>query len=288
MSEDNGKQGGYPLPEAKNGRAESPAEWGAALLLTAAAFFLCEFYPGAWLERLLPRLNPGYPPGSGYGMALCALAVLGLYRLLFPRYEGSFQGGHPALGFRLGLLLLVSWAVFPLQYLIFPFRIAAPTFYTLGLSLMSGLCEETAFRAVPLSFLMRGNPSNRRIAAALLFSAVCFALVHLTNLLAGADPGSTLVQTAAALGIGLLFGAVFLRCGSLWPTVALHVTNNLLGLLNASNQEGGVLISGVNAMMLLDCAVCLALGAAGLYLVRPEKRGEIRSLWAEKWHVVPD
>ena len=288
MSEDNRKQGWLPLPEPQSGRAESPAEWGAALLFTAAAFFLCEFFPGGWLERLLMRLIPGYPPGSGYGMALCAPAVLGLYRLLFPRYEGSLRGGHPALGYRLGLPLLASWAVFPLQYLISPFRIAAPTFYTLGLSLMSGLCEETAFRAVPLSFLMRGNPSDRRIPAALLFSAVCFALIHLTNLLAGADPGSTLVQTAAAMGIGLLFGAVFLRCGSLWPTVVLHTANNLLGLLNASDQAGGLLVGGISGAMLLDCAVCLGLGGAGLYLVRPEKRAEIRSLWAEKWHGAPD
>ncbi len=69
-----------------------------------------------------------------------------------------------------------------------------------------------------------------------------FGLVHAFNVLIGADPVSTMLQVLYAVGMGLLFGGLYLLTGNLWVTVILHSFLDFASFMSASGQEaGGVL-----------------------------------------------
>ncbi|HEY6104481.1 MAG TPA: type II CAAX endopeptidase family protein [Anaeromyxobacteraceae bacterium] len=84
----------------------------------------------------------------------------------------------------------------------------------LAASLLAPLCEEAAFRGYVQGALL----TRRRPGAAMVLSALLFALMHL-------DP----VRFPAVLALGAFFGWLAWRAGSLWPAVAAHAANNGIG-----------------------------------------------------------
>ncbi|WP_408890142.1 CPBP family intramembrane glutamic endopeptidase [Myxococcus faecalis] len=84
-----------------------------------------------------------------------------------------------------------------------------------GVTVAAPICEELFFRGV----FQRGltPPSPRSPTTALVISAVVFSAFHL-------DP----VGFVARVELGLLFGWLYLRTGSLWPGIAAHAANNLV------------------------------------------------------------
>lgn len=81
-----------------------------------------------------------------------------------------------------------------------------------GVTLAAPLCEEYFFRGV----LLRGSlHSGTRASFALFSTAVVFSVFHL-------DP----VGFAARLQLGLLFGWLYWKTGSLWPAILAHAANN--------------------------------------------------------------
>lgn len=109
-------------------------------------------------------------------------------------------------------------------------------------------CEEIAFRGyVQTSLALRRRPS-----VAVAGSATLFALMHL-------DP----VRFPAVLVLGLLFGWLTLRAGSVWPAVAGHAVNNAI-------TSAIVLSAGASARGREPTASELAFAAAiGLTLLAP-------------------
>jgi len=87
---------------------------------------------------------------------------------------------------------------------------------------LAPLCEEVAFRG----WLLTALRTRHGTRVALATSAILFALMHL-------DP----VRFAALVVLGLLYGWLAWRAGSVWPAVVAHAANNGLGLLLA---ESGV------------------------------------------------
>jgi membrane protease YdiL (CAAX protease family) len=77
------------------------------------------------------------------------------------------------------------------------------------------LCEELAFRG----WLLTALRTRHRTGAAIALAGLAFALMHL-------DP----VRFPALLGLGMLYGWLALRAGSIWPSVIAHATNNGLGV----------------------------------------------------------
>jgi membrane protease YdiL (CAAX protease family) len=83
-----------------------------------------------------------------------------------------------------------------------------------GLMLAAPFCEEFVFRGV----LQRGLLSARRSPAfAVVVAAAVFSGFHL-------DP----IGFAARFELGVVFGLLFLRTGSLWPGVLAHSANNFI------------------------------------------------------------
>lgn len=97
---------------------------------------------------------------------------------------------------------------------------------SLVLSLLVGFAEEGMFRGVILCSLL-----PRGIWPAVLLSSLCFASVHLTNLLGGASWGYIFNQLISTAGVGVLFAALRLRTGSLWPGILLHAAHDIVGMI---------------------------------------------------------
>lgn len=90
------------------------------------------------------------------------------------------------------------------------------------ISLLPAFCEEVAFRGGLQSALM----GRRSPARAVALSALVFAVFHL-------DP----VRFPGVLLLGIAFGWLAWRTGSIWPSMVAHAVNNgtaVLGLLVAS------------------------------------------------------
>jgi hypothetical protein len=95
-----------------------------------------------------------------------------------------------------------------------------------GVTIAAPLCEEFFFRGILQHHLM---PPVLSRAAALGVTAVVFSAFHL-------DP----VGFLARVELGLLFGWLFLRTGSLWPSILAHSANNLVStvLFLAARRAG--------------------------------------------------
>ena len=87
-------------------------------------------------------------------------------------------------------------------------------FIVASVTVAAPVCEEFFFRGVFFQGLRaHGGPAMR----ALLFSAVVFSAFHL-------DP----VGFFARVELGVLFGWLLVRTGSLWPAILAHTANNLV------------------------------------------------------------
>lgn len=86
-----------------------------------------------------------------------------------------------------------------------------------GVSIAAPVCEEFFFRGVLQNSLM--SPRLTRTAA-IVVTAVIFSAFHL-------DP----VGFLARVELGVLFGVLLVRTGSLWPSILAHSANNLVSTL---------------------------------------------------------
>lgn len=167
-----------------------------------------------------------------FGLAWYALKVRGQD----PWRATGFDSVTPTalgLGFALGLVNYLAWAA-PLMALagrLFPKKVleifdgsqifahqSTPELVVvvLGLGVAAPVCEEFFFRGVLQRALMsRLEPSMAIVVAALVFSAF-----HL-------DP----VGLLARFQLGVLFGLLAWRSGSVWPGIAAHAANNLTASL---------------------------------------------------------
>ena len=82
-------------------------------------------------------------------------------------------------------------------------------------ALLPAVLEEALFRYVPLSLIA---PHSKK--SAVLISALLFAFAH-----------CSLAQIPYAFVAGIIFAAIDLACGSVLPSVLLHLFNNVLSVL---------------------------------------------------------
>jgi membrane protease YdiL (CAAX protease family) len=91
----------------------------------------------------------------------------------------------------------------------------------------AGVMEELVFRGLVLgALLLSWGVSRRGLWRALVISGVLFSAPHGLNVLTGADPVMTVAQLIWALLLGMVFGALVIAGGSLWPVAVLHGATN--------------------------------------------------------------
>jgi len=197
-------------------------------IASAAVVFLVFISVGATTQLLHP----------GFGVWFTELFIfIGLPRVLTRgglrdpvRCPGLQSPGFApvALGFILGLVNFFA-VVVPIQYLA---QTIAPESWTeffdssrifreqsrgdlvliiTGVTLAAPVCEEYFFRGV----LQHGVSERGHALRALVITSVLFSLFHF-------DP----VGFLARVELGLLFGWLFLKTGSIWPGVLAHLANN--------------------------------------------------------------
>lgn len=94
--------------------------------------------------------------------------------------------------------------------------------------LIVGVCEETVFRGYFLNRFVKMMKSEQN---ALILQAVLFALMHLPRYLTSYPALSPLTifgQLVTVALLGYLFGWLFLRSRSLWPSIIVHSVWDLL------------------------------------------------------------
>jgi len=115
------------------------------------------------------------------------------------------------------------------------------------LGLVPGTCEELLFRGAILGLLLRGGHAGR----AVVLQAAAFALAHVFAF--------KLLPTFAA---GLLFGALVVRCGSIWPAILAHALHNIgAALLPVDlSTAGPELLAGAAALSAVGLAAAALSG----------------------------
>lgn len=185
------------------------------------------------------------------GVPFVALQVTGRAPLRSTGLDQPAKG--LAAGFVLGALNYAAWAV-PLMWVaerFFPAELverysAARLFdrqsglelsiLVAGISLAAPFCEEFFYRGL----LQRGLAERLPIARAIVVTALLFSLMHF-------DP----VGFLARFELGLLFGLLAWRGGSLWPAIGAHAANNITSLViffAAGGDDGDLSIPLVGTM----------------------------------------
>lgn len=256
----------------------------AGILNAVVCIVLFQLMAGIFQALLLTVANPGQTP---YGAIPATFIMLYLYKRWYrPEFEGALSGGHPEYGLKLGLPILINWVTVPFMFILTPLQFGMPTVVTVTTSLVAGCMEETVFRSAVISTIMRKCRSERTIMTAVIVSSVLFGLAHAVNGVAGANIGATILQMFEAGLLGLFLGALYLRCGNLWPCIIIHAVNDIIAMTNVSDiTENGIVTGGLSWWSGVDFATCLAIGIIGIRMIRPEVRADIMEIWKKKWTV---
>jgi membrane protease YdiL (CAAX protease family) len=204
----------------------------AALLALTVGWARRSGFAPARLLRLGPTSPRALLLGAGVGLAgiLAGGGMQGLAQHYLPqRLLEGFDVGRA--------LLEAGWS---------------RTLLVLVVSVLPPLCEELAFRAGLQSALLLRRPPWLAIA----LSATAFAAFHL-------DP----VRFGGVLLLGLLYGWLAWRTGSVFPSMVAHAVNNstaALGLLVAG-REG--LAEQAEVVPVGDAAAVLLVGLGGFALL---------------------
>lgn len=95
--------------------------------------------------------------------------------------------------------------------------------------------EECLYRATIQNIVAKKHANSvKGIWITVIIGAVIFGLTHSSNLLFGMDPLAVLTQVISTTFVGLLFGAVYLRSGSLWALILVHTLTDITGLADST------------------------------------------------------
>ncbi len=102
--------------------------------------------------------------------------------------------------------------------------------------ILIGLFEEIFFRGIIENELLEKYSSNKKeVIVSIIISGVIFGTVHLTNLLAGQDLLTTMMQFVQTMAIGILFGTVYYKTRNIWAMIFIHSFYDFSVLLSEVN-----------------------------------------------------
>lgn len=130
---------------------------------------------------------------------------------------------------------------------------------------MVGFSEETMFRGI----LFQGFRKAMPIWAAIALSTILFGAVHVLNGFVTGDFVAATVQAIAAGMSGLMYMALVIRTGSIWPSIVMHALWDF-SLFLGSGQENTIpqAMPTTLAAWLSHLALALPSFLYALYLLR--------------------
>ena len=221
------------------------------------------------------------------GMILGALLTLLVHkRWFYPEYEGSLKTKDLKRWLITGLIILVI-VLLPdiITSLILKTNLGAPTLHSVLMAGVAGTVEETVFRGLPVSYLMRQNKKKSHIIWIAIVTSLIFGSVHGFNFFAGATLLAALLQVISASAAGFLLCALFIRSGSLLPSMLMHAINDVYAFMNldlvseAGVMEGTLKTSDIVLNMILSVLQIII----AIYLLQPSAWDEIMETWNRKW-----
>lgn len=189
------------------------------------------------------------------GYRLCHLPLCGTWAVLIPCLL-VVVNNFPIIALAIGDVTLVRGDLFWLFLLD---------------CLLIGVFEEVAFRGtIFLALLERRRATKKQIFRATALSSAIFGLIHLANLLEGANVGATLLQVGYSFLIGGMCAIVLLRSHNLGFCILLHTLFDIGGRMVGTVATGRIWnLPTVVITALLGVAVALWMVRA-LLRVRPE------------------
>lgn len=254
----------------------------------AAAFFVCAASYGIQID-LIASLSQfqftGYLAAmltmevfsAGLAYWLLKKASLPSRLLLRPRHTGK--------GLVLGwsAMAYAAYGAWSISAGNLPEDFVSPELRTLLLSILVplsvGLGEELVFRGFALQALLaRLGSTKKGIWISVLLSSLVFGLSHAFKLFFGGHAPSTLPQVICAAMMGVLFCALYLRTGTLWPSILLHGLIDVPHfMIYACFSSRGIFLHGLRSelqfelyhwMWLATIAIVMPLFIAGLWMMR--------------------
>ena len=102
------------------------------------------------------------------------------------------------------------------------------------LTSLPSMFEEVAFRGVLLTFFLVKYSKSKSI----VFSSLAFGIIHIFNIFSGRDPVWVSGQVIWAFILGVFYGYLFIKTGSLLPVMFFHYLGNVfVGSLSGYIQE---------------------------------------------------
>ncbi len=145
-------------------------------------------------------------------------------------------------------------------------------------NLFTGLWEELLTRSLMLYILYRvWGHTVAGARKAVVLTGVLFGLAHLVNLLGSATVSEVLTQVTYAAIVGVFFGAVIIKTGSIWPGVIVHavvdMASSTSSFLHSSRSAWGDTYSSDSTTTAADLIVTLVLvfvivGIPAVFLLR--------------------
>ncbi len=219
---------------------------------------------------------------TGIAVGLLCLLIYWLHNKKKPKEFFTLKNFGP--------YLLLGWSVFVVEgvSLIESFA-QGMKIGNIGIAVIMGLApglkEEVIYRIIPIAIVMKGKDKEKNMWIGLFTSCIVFSLIHILNIVVGADPVMSLIQAFYAFCAGFVFVAIYLRTGNMWVSIFMHSITDIIAYLDITAQQNfGVQVTRVGTMDLL-----LLIGFGILYLInaiyifRKSKREEALLTWKRKW-----
>ena len=150
-------------------------------------------------------------------------------------------------------------------------------------ALAPGFGEEMAFRGLGVANFMRRAKDGKSIRVIFWLSSIVFGLVHIANITAGGDVLSCIIQSVYAIGVGMVFCAVYLRTGNLWPMMIAHASVDCMEFLRGDLDVSGGVMVGMGVGDWITIAASGVGVVIALFLMNKKHDEEIIALWNKKW-----
>lgn len=218
--------------------------------------------------------------GVGVGIA-AVIAALIFTRMFRPKYRGFLTYA----GLSAGLFLVFPFVVMHVTGSIVSMCIVGigDTFIALLKCFAPGFSEEIIFRGMGVANYMRTIKDEKQITVIFWLSSIVFGFSHMFNAVAGAPFFTSLLQSVYAMGLGMLFAAVYLKSGSLWPSIIAHCIIDYFELCRRDLSESSGLMTGMTAGDWITIVVGLIAGVYAIYLIRKSERPAIMKEWNDRW-----
>ncbi|MBP5262273.1 MAG: CPBP family intramembrane metalloprotease [Clostridiales bacterium] len=248
---------------------------------------------GNVLDAIIVYVLPGYgtkvtfagietTSASGVGTAVGAVGAAIIFWLWFrPDFDGCFKKKGLLKGLlMMAAFLVVHWSGSVVSWLSLGTGSVLIAFLR---AFAPGFGEEIAYRALGVANYMRTIKSEKGITVIFWLSSAVFGLVHAANILAGANVFSTVIQVVYATGVGMLFCAVYLRTGNIWPCVIAHLSVDFMEFVRADLSGSGGVMAGLGIGDWITVAAGAGAAVMALIFMRKQYYPEIMDIWAKKW-----